>query len=309
MIATAILCSGQGGQNAAMFATLADASEAASVFAAAKRALDGTDPRDLVREATDTAIHADLAGQILCCTQAMAAWAVIDAHVQRPLLIAGYSVGELAAWGVAGLLDAAGVLDLAERRAACMDAATLEPSGLAAIRGLMRPALQPICDRNGASIAIVNGADQMLVGGTQVALEAVMRQALAQGAAHVVLLPVAVASHTNLLAEASDVFQRALAEASIGAKLPTGMRLLSGIDGEPVFDVPAGAAKLARQIRQTVDWSACMDALRAAGVHKVIELGPGRALVGMIRDVIPTVDAHSLSEFRSLAGFIRWAGA
>ncbi len=306
MIPAAILCSGQGGQNAAMFDTLSDAPQAASVFAAATQALDGTDPRDFVSHASDAALHANGAGQILCCTQALAAWSVIDAHVPRPLLVAGYSIGELAAWGVAGLLDAACVLDLAKQRAAAMDAATLEPSGLAAIRGLSRSALQAICDAHGASIAIVNGTDQMLAGGTLTALSAVMQQALANGAARATLLRVAVASHTEELAGASEVFQQALAAAPIRASLPKGMRLLSGIDGDAVFDIKAGAGKLARQIRQTVEWSACMDALRASGVRKVIELGPGRALIGMIRDVLPEADAHGMSEFQSMDGFLRW---
>jgi [acyl-carrier-protein] S-malonyltransferase len=306
VIGTAILCSGQGGQNAAMFATLSEAPETQPVFEAAKRALGGTDPRDLVQQASDADIHANFAGQILCCTQTMATWAVIDAHIERPLLVAGYSVGELAAWGVAGLIDAATVLDLARQRADCMDTATREPSGLAAIRGLSRAALQNLCDANDSGIAIVNGADQMLVGGTLAKLTPLMQQALANGAARAALLPVAVASHTKLLAAAAETFRQALANAPIRPSLTSGMRLLSGIDGEAVFDVARGADKLARQIRQTVQWSACMDAVRAAGVRKVIELGPGHALVGMIRETVPEVDAHSVSEFRSLDGFLRW---
>ena len=75
-----------------------------------------------MRRATNDALHADKVGQILCCTQAMAVWAVLGAKAPRPLVVAGYSVGELAAWGVAGLLHYQGVLDLAVQRAAAMDA-------------------------------------------------------------------------------------------------------------------------------------------------------------------------------------------
>ena len=307
MIATAILCSGQGAQNAAMFALLADAPEAAPVFAAAKRVLGGIDPRDLVHQASDGAIHADKAGQILCCTQAMAAWAVVRDRLPRPLLVAGYSVGELAAWGVAGLLDARGVIELAAQRAAAMDTATLQPSGLAAVRGLARAVLEPICQRHGCFIAIVNAADQMLVGGTRVSLAALVDHAMAAGAGHVTILPVAVASHTPLLAAASAAFGTCLAAAAIPQNLPRGIRLLSGIDGAAVFDVPSGAAKLALQIRQMVDWAACMDSCRGLDVTKVIELGPGSALVRLIRDVLPQADCHSLTEFHSLVGFVHWA--
>jgi [acyl-carrier-protein] S-malonyltransferase len=302
----AILCSGQGYQGAGMFDLLADAPEADPVFKAAKLVLDGRDPRDLVHQASNEALHADRAGQILCCTQAMAAWAVVGGKVHRPLVVAGYSVGELAAWGVAGLLNYEEVLDLAVRRATAMDAATTEQSGLVAIHGLKRNALDAICRAHGAYIAIINGAEQMLVGGTSESLAAVIRDARVHGARRTTTLPVTVPSHTPLLADASHGFRKALAEADLPAEMPSGVRLLSGIDGDAVFDVGAGADKLARQIQQTVDWAACMQSCRAADVTKVVELGPGGALAHMMHEFMPDCDVHSLSEFHSLSGFERW---
>jgi len=306
MSGIAILCSGQGYQGADMFDLLADAPEAGPVLKAAKFVLDGTDPRQLVREASKEALYADKVGQILCCTQAMAAWAVLSAKVPRPVVAAGYSVGELAAWGVAGLLDYKGVLDLAVQRAAAMDEATTQPTGLVAIRGLKRAALEPICTTHGAYVAIVNGEDQMLVGGTRRTLDGVIQDAQTAGAEHTTILPVAVASHTPLLAGASDRFRQALTKAHLPAEMPADVRLLSGIDGAAVFDVRAGADKLARQIQQTVDWAACMQSCRAAGVTKVIELGPGNALARLMHEFMPDDDVHSLSEFHSLPGFVHW---
>jgi [acyl-carrier-protein] S-malonyltransferase len=306
MTRIAILCSGQGAQSATMFDLFADAPAAEPVFLHASRLL-GSDPRQLVREASGAAMHTNRTGQILCCTQAMAAWAVLGNGLPPPLLVAGYSVGELAAWGVAGLLDAEGVLDLAVKRAEAMDAATTQPSGLAAIRGLPRSVLEPICQAHGAFIAIVNGADQMLAGGSHEALIGVVQDAVSAGAVSTTMLPVAVASHTPLLADASEAFRRNLDAAPIRAELPSGVRLLSGIDGETVLDVSAGAAKLARQIQQTVDWASCLDGCRAAGVAKIVELGPGAALAHMAREVMPDADAHSVSEFRSTAGLLKWA--
>jgi [acyl-carrier-protein] S-malonyltransferase len=306
MNGAAILCSGQGYQGAGMFDLLADAPEASPVFEAAKFVLEGKDPRQLVHEASNDELHADKVGQILCCTQAIAAWAVLGAKAPRPLVVAGYSVGELAAWGVAGLLDHKGVLDLAIQRAAAMDKATTEPSGLVAIRGLRRDALDPICKAHGAYVAIVNAEDQMLVGGTRRALNAVVLDARAAGAKRTTMLPVAIPSHTPLLGEASQVFRQALAKARLPPEVPVDVRLLSGIDGAPVFDVRAGADKLARQIQQTVDWAACMQSCRAAGVTKIAEFGPGDALVHMMREFMADADVHSLSEFHSLSGFEDW---
>jgi len=306
MIDIGILCSGQGYQGAGMFDLLADAPEADRVFKAAKLVLSGKDPRDLVHQATNDALHADKNGQILCCTQAMAAWAVVSGKLPPPLVVAGYSVGELAAWGVAGLLDDAGVLNLAIERASAMDAATTQPSGLAAIHGLKRDALDSICRAHGAYVAIINAADQMLVGGTKKALDAVIHDTQVAGAQRTTMLPVAVASHTPLLADASSRFRQKLTEAHLPSEMPRGVRLLSGIDGEAVFDVQAGADKLARQIQQTVDWGACMDSCRAAGATKFIELGPGNALARLMHEFMPDGDVHSLSEFHSLAGFKHW---
>ena len=306
MSGIAILCSGQGHQGADMFDLLAEAPEADPVFKGARLVLGGEDPRELVRRATNDALHADKVGQILCCTQAMAAWAVLGAKVPRLLVVAGYSVGELAAWGVAGLLDYEGVLDLVVQRAAAMDEATTEAAGLVAIRGLKRAALDPICKAHGAYVAIVNGEDQLLVGGTRNSLDAVIHDAQAAGAEHTTILPVAIASHTPLLANASDQFRQALTRAHLPAEMPVDVRLLSGIDGAAVFDVQAGADKLARQIKQTVDWRACMQSCRAAGATKVVELGPGNALARLMHEFMPDGDVHSLSEFHSLSGFEHW---
>jgi [acyl-carrier-protein] S-malonyltransferase len=204
------------------------------------------------------------------------------------------------------LLDHEGVLDLVVKRAAAMDKATMQPAGLVAIRGLRRDALDPICKAHRAYVAIVNAEDQMVVGGTRKALDAVVHDARAAGAERTTVLPVAVPSHTPLMAEASHSFRQALDKVHLPAEVPPGVRLLSGIDGDTVFDVSAGADKLASQIQQTVDWAACMQSCRAAGVAKVIEFGPGHALAHMMHEFMPDSDVHSLSEFHSLPGCEHW---
>jgi len=306
MSGIALLCSGQGYQDADMFNLLADAPEADAVFKRGRLILGGQDPRELVRTATHNTLHSNKVGQILCCTQAIAAWAILRPKIHRPLVVAGYSVGEVAAWGVAGMLGDEAVLDLAVQRATAMDEATTHPSGLAAIRGLKRATLDPICRTHGAYVAIVNGADQMLVGGTMTALDAVIRDARAAGARRTTILPVAVPSHTPLLAGASERFRQALSVTHLPAEVPAGVRLLSGLDGAAVFDVRAAADKLARQIQQPVDWAACMRSCRAAGVTKVVEFGPGDALARLMHEFMPDADVHGLSEFRSLAAFEHW---
>src|SRR3954470_18091096 len=95
----AILCSGQGTQHARMFDLVAQAPETQGVLEAARAVLEGKDPRQFVRDADAATLYSNRVGQILCCTQALAAWAMINRHRAGPVVIAGYSVGELAAWG------------------------------------------------------------------------------------------------------------------------------------------------------------------------------------------------------------------
>ena len=302
MSGLAILCSGQGTLTPDMFDLLADAPEAAAVFQMAADVL-GEDPRRLVRGG---AIHGNREGQILCCTQAMAAWAVFGDMPRESLVVAGYSVGELAAWGVAGLLDARGVLDLAVARASVMDAATREAGGLVALGGLPRGKIDAICDRRAAHIAIVIGGDRFIVGGALAALHAVIADAEAAGAQRASLLQVAVASHTPLMAEAAEAFRSALEAATLPARMPIGVRLLSGIDAGLVHDIRDGARKLARQVGETIDWAGCLDACIAVGVETVLELGPGSALSRMMQEVAPSLKVRALADFRTIGGVRAW---
>ncbi len=118
----AILCSGQGRQHAEMFALTGDAPEAGSLFAHAATLLGGRDPREVVRTETSEVLHHNRIGQILCALQALAGAAALRDAMPDRLVVAGYSVGEVAAWGVAGLFDMTDTLDLVARRAEVMDA-------------------------------------------------------------------------------------------------------------------------------------------------------------------------------------------
>ena len=120
----AILCSGQGRQHPDMFALTGDAPEAADLFAHAATLLGGRDPRKIVRSEPTEALHRNRIGQILCTLQALAAAAALRDVMPDRLIVAGYSVGEVAAWGVAGLLGMTDTLDLVACRAEAMDAAS-----------------------------------------------------------------------------------------------------------------------------------------------------------------------------------------
>jgi hypothetical protein len=96
---------------------------------------------------------------------------------------------------------------------------------------------------------------------------------------------------------------------SDGLKTPgpgAGYRLLSGIDGDTVYDLETGIDKLADQISTTIDWAACLESCRAAGAVAALELGPGTTLSHMASALFPDGRARAVQEFRTLAGLRTW---
>ena len=301
----ALLCSGQGPQHAAMFAVTGEAPAAAKLFDRAAAPL-GRDPRALVRDAGDAALHGNRTGQILCTLQAVAALAALPDLARSRRIVLGYSVGEIGAWAAAGLVAPDAALDLAVARAAAMDAASTPGDGLLFVRGLSRDAVDALCRRHGGAVAIVNPGDAFVLGGSAEALSALESAAGAAGAGRVVRVGVQVASHTPKLAGATAVFRDALRAVEIAPRVPAGVRLLSGIDAAPVIDVAEGLDKLARQISVTIRWADCLAAAVEAGASAVLELGPGRALAEMAAHAYPDLPARSLDDFTSVEGVQRW---
>lgn len=304
----AVLLSGQGAQHPGMFDLTADRPEAQMVFAAAKPLLDGSDARDLVR-AGGKALHGNRTGQILCCVAALAGWAALGSSRPARAIVAGYSIGDLAAWGIAGRFSSETVLNLAAGRADAMNAASGEGFGLAGVRGLGLAALAAMAARHDCHLAIRNAPDSGVVGGNREDLDALCAEATSAGARRAVVLRVHTPSHTPPLAAATRLFHDMLGRAELCRPAPVAPRLVSGLDGATVFDPEAGLKKLALQISQTIDWAACLEACREYGADRVLELGPGHALTSMARTALPDARVHALEEFRSIAGVRDWIGS
>jgi [acyl-carrier-protein] S-malonyltransferase len=110
------------------------------------------------------------------------------------------------------------------------------------------------------------------------------------------------------MAKASSEFRKLLDKASMKTNLDAGVRLFSGVDGIPVFDIPTGIDRLAKQISHTVHWADCLEACMEAGASVFLELGPGRALTEMVSNAYPGTHARSLEDFRTLQGARAWIG-
>lgn len=303
MSGLAILCPGQGGQHPAML-DLALASRRAAEVVRRAAAVLGEDPVARVR-AGGAGLFANAAAQPLVCAAELATWAALREALPAPVLFAGYSLGELAAYGCAGALGPEETVALAVRRSELMDAAAPAGSGLLALRGLPLARAEILAAESGAEIAIANGPDHCVAGGDGAALHRLEQRATEAGAT-AIQLPVCVPAHTRLLAGAVAPFAEALAGSAL-ADPP--VPVLAGVSGAPVRTRAEAIAALSSQLARRIEWARCLAAAGEMGCTAFLELGPGSALARMAAEALPEAPARSVSEFRSLGGIARWVEA
>ncbi|WP_326535751.1 ACP S-malonyltransferase [Pseudorhodoferax sp.] len=296
-MAWALVFSGQGGQHPGMLPWLAEDALTRSVGAR----LGVADWRASLLEADWGARNAH--AQCLLTGLALAAWGQLAPLVPPPAAIAGYSVGELAAFSAAGVFDAATALDLAQARAAAMDrCAAQAPGGLLGLSQCAPAVLaRLLADDADLAIAIRNGIDSVVLGGPPPALARAEAAAQAAGA-HAVRLRVAVASHTPAMQAAAAAFAERLA----GLPLARPHTPLFSNAADRVASAEQARTALAAQIATTVRWDECMDNLQARGVDRVLEIGAGQALARLWSQRHPGVPARAADEFRSAQAIAAW---
>ncbi|MCB8877124.1 ACP S-malonyltransferase [Acidisoma silvae] len=300
----ALLCGGQGLVSPHMFDVTTDAPAAAPVFASASHLL-GQDPRQLVRNMAAEALSSNRRNQILSVTAALATYAAIADMLPENFIVTGYSVGEMAAWSIAGIWSVEQALNLTCRRACIMDEAGLTPGRLVYVRGLTRSAVEMLAARNGAEIAIINPGDLFVLGMAEDNVPGFCQAAAAAGAVKAEPLAVHVAAHTSLLQSGVLPFMARLRE-SAPAMPQEGRILLAGGNGSRVFRVDSAIKGLAAQIATPIDWAGTIEALAEYGVDTVLDLGPGAALAPMVNAARSTFNAHAAADFRSLEGLRSW---
>ena len=296
-----LLLPGQGGQEAGMLALAESHPEGVALLAEAS-ALLGEPPAALLGRGGDAAYRNAVAQPLVCAAQ-LATWAALRHLLPAPVVLLGYSVGELSAHGIAGTFTPGATMALAARRAALMDQACPEPAGLLGLRGLSLERLEALADEAGCEVAIVNGPDHAVLGGPEPALEAAARLAAAAGATTVQRLRIGVPAHTRWLAGAVAPFARALAEAD---PRPGHTRVLAGRSGAPIRGGAAAVEALSRQVAERLEWGRCLAVAGELGCSVLLELGPGTALARMAREALPGVAVRAVAEFRSAEGVARW---
>jgi [acyl-carrier-protein] S-malonyltransferase len=211
----------------------------------------------------------------------------------QPDMVAGHSLGEFSALVAAGALKFDDGLRLVSERALAMqDACDAEPSTMAAILGLPDEQVEQICaDTPGVVVpANYNSPGQLVISGARAAVEAACAACSAAGAKRALILPVGGAFHSPLMEPARARLAEALDAVTIAApRCP----IYQNVVAEPVTDPEAIRANLKAQLTGSVRWTQSVLAMVHDGATHFYEVGPGKALQGMIKKIAPETEAVS----------------
>ncbi|QCB51547.1 ACP S-malonyltransferase [Rhodococcus sp. PAMC28707] len=276
----ALLAPGQGSQTPGMLVPWLELPGAADRVALWSKA-SGLDLARLGTTATAEEITDTSVTQPLVVAAALLAFEEIAGQglLQDDAIIAGHSVGELAAAAIAGVISADEAVTLAAVRGAEMaKACALEPTGMSAVLGGAESEVLARLEELGLEPANVNAVGQIVAAGLLTALAELAANPPEK--ARVRALPVAGAFHTRFMAPAQDAV--ATAAAAITPSQPT-RTLLSNSDGKAVTSGADALTKLAAQVTKPVRWDLCTATLKELAVSSVVELPPSGALVGIAK--------------------------
>jgi [acyl-carrier-protein] S-malonyltransferase len=168
---------------------------------------------------------------------------------------------------------------------------------MAAILGLDDTALPALVERASAhgvfGVANRNAPGQVVVSGERAAIEAAAEIAKELGARKAIVLPVSVAAHSPLMAEAAEGLRSAVA--GVAFEDPS-VPLLSNAGARPITTAEGARAELVEHLTAGVDWVGAVERMIAAGVTTFVEVGPGRVLTGLIKRIAPDAEAVALDD-------------
>jgi [acyl-carrier-protein] S-malonyltransferase len=307
---------GQGSQTVGMGRDLATSSPAAAaVFAAADAALGEplsalawNGPAERL-DLTENAQPALLAASIAILEALRERWAAAGLPAPTPAFAAGHSMGQYSALVAADALSLEDGVRLVRERGRLMQASGQGRDGaMAALIGLDDARLPELVTAAAAHgtfvVANRNAPGQVVVSGDRAAIEAGATLARDLGAKRAIVLPVSVAAHSPLMAEAADAMRETLAGVEFHDPTTT---LLANADGRPITTAEGARAELVEHLTAGVDWVGAVGHMIDAGVTTFVEIGPGRVLTGLIKriapdaEIVPADDPDSTDRLTTLA--------
>lgn len=305
----AILCSGQAGQYRNMLDELLLAPECKLIRDAASDVL-GQDIVKWWNSLDDKSIFVNSNAQFGIAFYQMATWVRISSMLPEIKLIAGYSLGEVIGYFIAGALSATDTFKLVRERARLMDesagSGTHNEGCMALWRGRASPTTLAARDRaikaNHLDIAIKRKDGEIVLAGSNDAVSRFVAELNIMNP-NLLRLPVTTPAHSHYLANASDAFRDILTASAISCPQ---ISILGSVDAMPVTSRAEVISALSRQISNTIRWDECMDAIAESGIDKVIEIGPGNDLAKLISAEHPGISAHAVTDFGNLKSLADW---
>lgn len=198
-------------------------------------------------------------------------------------MMAGLSLGEWSALHAAGALSFEDTLRVLQVRGHAMQAACEErEGGMISVIGLADAALKEICMKTGLEMANLNAEDQTVLSGPRDAVAKAEGLAKEMGAKRAIVLGVAGAFHSSLMASATPKLDAVLRLARIESpKVP----VVANVTGRPHGGPDDIRREMLAQVTGSVHWYEGINAMTAAGVTRFIECGPGKVLTGLIKRI------------------------
>jgi [acyl-carrier-protein] S-malonyltransferase len=254
----------------------------------------GVDLRRLVTTAGDDELRLTHNAQPALCFMGLGLTLLLRRRGIEPAAAAGHSVGEYAALAASGAVGAPQVIKaVVERGHAMAEAAPAGTGSMAAVLGLDAQAVEAaLAGMNDAWPANHNTPTQTVIAGTTAGLEAATKRLQAAGAKRVVPLNVSAAFHTPLMAPAAEHLRAALDRIEWRApRIP----VMANLTGRPHLGGERIPQAMEMQLRSPVRWADCVHMLVEIGCEAFVEVGPKRALTGMMRELAPGTTAGAVA--------------
>jgi [acyl-carrier-protein] S-malonyltransferase len=302
MTAIAFLFPGQGSQAVEMGKDLADQyAVARQTFNEADEAL-GYKLSQLCFEGPEDQLRLTEITQPAILTTSVAAWRVLQEKGVKPSFVAGHSLGEYSAHVAAGTLSFAEAVRTVRNRGKYMqEAVPVGVGAMAAILGMELEKVIAVCaDAAQGQVcdpANINSAEQIVISGNNAAVERASKLASERGAKRAVMLPVSAPFHCSLMKPAQDRLTADLATLTFQNPATP---VACNVDAALVKDATASRDALVRQVTGSVKWAQSIHLLIAQGVERFVEVGPGRVLCGLMRQIDRSKSCSNVGDEASL---------